>query len=413
MRIVELKANNFKRLVAVDITPEGDLVLLSGKNSSGKTSVLDAIWAALGGARACPGKPIREGAEKGEVRLVLDNGLVVERTFTPNDSYLKVTSDDGRQKFTKPQDMLDALIGKIAFDPLAFARKRPKEQVVELLGVVDIGIDLDTHERERQALYDARADANKEVKRLEGSLAGQSRYDDAPAAIISANELAAELEELNAKATKATQAQAKSKELYEEIKEQRAKLDRLQAEYDSLQEDYQNVGLWDDEIASLRARLATVEADNEKVRANERYDQLAGELDKAKAVAADQAIALKLHDERKTEALEAAKFPVEGLSFDDEGVRLNGIPLAQCSSSEQLKVAVAIAMAANPDLRVIQIREGSLLDRESLDVIAELAGARDYQVWVEVVDETGEVGVVIEGGMVAGAPVAEEVAAHA
>lgn len=58
-------------------------------------------------------------------------------------------------------------------------------------------------------------------------------------------------------------------------------------------------------------------------------------------------------------------------------------------------------MAANPDLRVIQIREGSLLDRESLDVIAELAGANDYQVWLECVDETGNLGVVIEDGMVA------------
>jgi DNA repair exonuclease SbcCD ATPase subunit len=392
MRIVQLRANNFKRLVAVEITPDGDLVLLSGRNDAGKSSVLDAIWAALGGKGACPGKPIREGAEKGDVRLELDNGLVVERTFTPKGSYLKVTADDGTKQFNKPQDMLDALVGKIAFDPLAFARKKPKEQVEELLNVVDVGLDLEAHELERTALYDKRADANREVKRLDGALAGQKRYDDAPAALVSAGDLAAEI-------TEAEKHNTERMEIGNRLRQIEEKMRALHQEKEALEKRFAASGRIDVDV--LKARLATVEADNEKVRANERHDQLANELDKAKAVAADQAIALKLHDERKETALAAAKFPVEGLSFNDEGVLYNGIPFAQCSSSEQLKVAVAIAMAANPDLRVIQIREGSLLDRESLDVIAELAGANDYQIWAEVVDESGNLGVVIEDGMVA------------
>ena len=49
MKIIALQAENLKRLVAVDIRPDGNLVQITGKNGAGKTSVLDAIWWCLAG----------------------------------------------------------------------------------------------------------------------------------------------------------------------------------------------------------------------------------------------------------------------------------------------------------------------------------------------------------------------------
>jgi len=40
------------------------------------------------------------------------------------------------------------------------------------------------------------------------------------------------------------------------------------------------------------------------------------------------------------------------------------------------------------------------LDSKSMEIIEEMAGSGGYQVWVEVVDETGKVGIVIEDGSV-------------
>jgi predicted ABC-type transport system involved in lysophospholipase L1 biosynthesis ATPase subunit len=97
----------------------------------------------------------------------------------------------------------------------------------------------------------------------------------------------------------------------------------------------------------------------------------------------------------------AAKFPLEGLGFGNGAVVYKEIPLSQASSAEQLRVSMAMAMALNPKVRVIRITDGSLLDSSSMKVIDEMANAQDFQIWCEIVDESGKVGIVIEDGAVA------------
>ena len=52
LTILQLQASNVKRLRAVNIRPDGQVVVLGGKNGAGKSSVLDAITYALAGERA-------------------------------------------------------------------------------------------------------------------------------------------------------------------------------------------------------------------------------------------------------------------------------------------------------------------------------------------------------------------------
>ena len=105
-------------------------------------------------------------------------------------------------------------------------------------------------------------------------------------------------------------------------------------------------------------------------------------------------------DAAKKNSLAKAKFPINGLSFSDEGVEYNGVHFDQASSAEKLRVSLAIAIAANPKLRVIRISDGSLLDSKNRKIIEEMATANDFQIWLESVDETGKVGIYIEDGAV-------------
>lgn len=47
MKITRLQAENFKRIIALDVRPDGSIVNIAGKNAQGKSSTLDAIEAAL------------------------------------------------------------------------------------------------------------------------------------------------------------------------------------------------------------------------------------------------------------------------------------------------------------------------------------------------------------------------------
>ena len=52
MKILRLSASNVMRLRAVEIEPAGTVQIVAGKNGAGKSSVLNALWLALGGGAA-------------------------------------------------------------------------------------------------------------------------------------------------------------------------------------------------------------------------------------------------------------------------------------------------------------------------------------------------------------------------
>src|SRR5688572_21321759 len=79
MRVVRLQAENFMRLVAIDITPEGHVVRIGGKNGAGKTAAMNSIAVALGGMALAPEEPLREGEAEGFVRVDIGEYLVTRK----------------------------------------------------------------------------------------------------------------------------------------------------------------------------------------------------------------------------------------------------------------------------------------------------------------------------------------------
>jgi hypothetical protein len=94
----------------------------------------------------------------------------------------------------------------------------------------------------------------------------------------------------------------------------------------------------------------------------------------------------------------SAKFPVPGLGFTPGGVSFKGLPFEQASQAEQLRCSVGIAVALNPKLRVILIRQGSLFDRKSMGLLRELCREYRMQAWVEAVGDEGPATVVMVDG---------------
>ena len=50
-------------------------------------------------------------------------------------------------------------------------------------------------------------------------------------------------------------------------------------------------------------------------------------------------------------------------------------------------ISTQIAMALNPKLKVIRIKNGSLLDSKTVQILEDIAEKNDYQIWLEEVSE--------------------------
>ena len=99
--------------------------------------------------------------------------------------------------------------------------------------------------------------------------------------------------------------------------------------------------------------------------------------------------------------MEKAKFPIKGLAFDEETVTFNGIPFDQISQGERIKISVAIGLVLNPKLKILLIRDASLLDEKNLEMVAKMAQKMDAQVWLERVGKGKECQIIISDGSIA------------
>jgi hypothetical protein len=429
MKIIRLQAEGFKRLVAVDISPEGDVVEVRGNNAEGKSSVLDSIFAALGGAAAMPIKPVRTGEEYALIRLDLGD-LKVTRYFSADGTdRLKVENAEGAS-YAEPQTMLNKLVGRIAFDPLAFARMKPAEQSAELRRLVPLKVDLDALAKADKADLLARRDVNRDARALEPRIAAIVLPDELPAkpdrdaiveALGSAGETNAAIER---ERVRRADMQATIERRIADAVENDERVASLRAEADRLEAVVVHVRAGTEErkaelaalplIAELvdTAKLSTDLSEADKAlavhrRAEERK-ALEKEFEALRVKSSAFSTSIEERAALRDKALAEAEMPVPGLSLatvdDEQVVTFEGEPFSQSSGAQQLRVSMALAMAANPKLRIMLIKDGSLLDKNGLQLVRDLAAEREYQIWLEAVGEGDGVGIIMEGGKVKGAP---------
>jgi hypothetical protein len=359
--------------------------------------------------------------------------------------------------------MLDALLGELSFDPLAFTRMDKREQFDVLRRFVP-DFDFAAADAANKADYDRRTEINRQAKDARTLAAGilvpegapTERIDEAAlvdelqragdhnaqletrkagretaaAKIIELRGLADSVESHTASSVQAKRAAcaATVADLERQIE---ALTERIRSTKDQSETDIanlqsgasataaahrKNADELQDKIdsapplptpidtAAVRAQLDGAKETNAIILAAELRAQ---HVARAEALEAQAAALTKAREDReaaKHAAIAAANLPVDGITFGDGEILLASVPFDQASDAEQLRASIAIAMASNPKLRVIRVRDGSLLDTDALKLLADMADERDYQVWVERVSSDGKVGFVLEDGRLKSQP---------
>lgn len=423
LKIVGLEAENFKRLRAVSVTPTGNIIEIAGNNGEGKSSLLDAIWVALKGRAAAPPEPIRQGEEVAYIELDLGKYKITRR-FTRKDDgdytdFLRVEDPDGLQ-YPKPQATLDGLLGAIGFDPFAFVNMKPADQAKALLQLVPLEVDLAELAALDKRIYDTRRDTNRDLKQAKARLDALPTGEKLPVADIDA--LRAQL----------NTAAEHNGQITEKKAHRAGYLERMTADRNRLQEDRDRIAalvkLADELEADLAARqkqvdeakplpepidtaavsaeLSKAERAKEANRELEMRDIVAAEVTELTAKSEGFTKRLEENEASRQAALAKATMPIEGLGVivDEEGARVtyNQVPFEQISKADQIRASTAIAMAANPELRVLRISDGALLDDHSMSILQELSTAHDFQLWIELVKPSESTGIILEDGAIVG-----------
>ncbi len=410
MKLIRLEAIDFKRLSAVAIDADNENpIVLTGDNGQGKTSILDAIMWAL--TRSGVEKPIRNGAESATVALKLSDGT--DRTYTVKrkakgaNAYLDITADDG-SKMPSPQKFLDSLIGNLAFDPEAFTRLKPKEQAEALRQAV--GLDTSDLDDAYKTSYAQRTEANRVKDNAEKVFKACPVVAAQPLEPKDAAALVAERDELNQKLQMVSAAEQaliecddrisqcrESIKMLEEklrlVREHLAKNEEERTAYAaSVENRTSDAAGADKRIAVINAELAGITEHNAKNTEHNRAIEDRKVKEDAYRAAVKRSMDLDAEVKRiqaeKEARIAAAKFPVPGLSIEDDTVLVNDVPFSDLNTAERIKISALIAMAQNPELKVIFVREGALVSRANLAVLANLAKEHDCQCWIEKFSES-------------------------
>lgn len=414
MKILKLVAENFKKLSAVEIAPDGNMVVISGKNGAGKSSVLDAIEAALCGGRTLPKQPIKTGELRAKVEVDMGE-YKVTRTFFGAVSSLKVeTTGETKAKISSPQAFLDGVVGDLSFDPLAFLKKQPAEQRNTLMGF--LGLNLEEFTNKIANIKIQRSDIRKEKKRKLHEAESLVFTPNLPPQEISAQSLLEEHQAIiahNEKCHNVTldntitqnrlEANAKDIQVAEKsIRDWQNRLTSLQAQKNELGRSLQPEIIKQD-LAEVEEKLKSLSATNEAIRRNEQQRQANMAVDRCLLNYAQLGDEIKIIENQKARKLAETVMPVEGLTILPDGLAFAGIPLEQVNTAKKLDICVSISMAMNPKLKVLRIN-GNDLDTESLQAIGKIADNQGYQIWIEKVSDGDKIGFYIEDGHLTGEP---------
>lgn len=409
MQIVELRAENFKRIEAVEIKPDGSVVIISGANNAGKSSVVDAIFAALQARtmlKEIP-EPVRTGQKGATITLDLGEYKVVRNIEPSGKTRLTVTAKSGAP-VKSPQGVIDGLLASLCIDPSAFTKLKPADQVEMLVQLVDTEGFLEKNEESRLAWYAHRTEKGRTRDQCKAVLDAAPR-PDLPDVKPNPEGIKTKLDQARNDSVKRFDLLGQKTRTIKEVNGIAQEITNLQ---ESLEKYKAALAAIVNELENLppEADIEAIEQEHsDAILVLAKFDQMEawGEAgvkhEAAEKAYADATNNLTIIADNRKKWLSRAELPVPGLGFDFETpcVMYDGVPLQQASTSQQLRVGAAIAMACKPGLSVIRIKDGNCLDAASMEMVTTMAEENDFQLWIEKVDDSGDIGFYIEDGRLA------------
>lgn len=435
MKISHLRISNILGIDEFEMSPGGTLTEISGDNGLGKTSILEAIKAAMVGGHDAT--LLRKGAEKGEIVLVLDDGTQLHKQVSASKSSLDLFDAAGK-KVPRPSDTIKGLSDLLSVNPVDFLTAPKKDRVQVLLEAMPIAVDaerlskisnlpltaqnglsgLAVLEYIRLQVYEDRTGTNRAVLEKEATInqltlampevpGGAEGDEDQLQTQLNTARTARDTEtkriddkltglrQISNTAVQALREAAQVK--IDAIKEQLAA--DVDAEKATLAETERKAGLQREKaVATFTATEGPINITLSAIRANrnaaakreqtrQTIEQMETELGDLRGDAAKQTAAITAIDEYKSELLDA--LPIPGLAVLNGDVLRHGVPFDRLNTAQQVDIAIEIAKLRAGDLAVCCVDRFECLSPDTFTEFKERAEQSNLQLFVTRV-EPGE-----------------------
>lgn len=397
MRLARVVIDNILGIEHLELAP-GTITVIEGANGVGKTSVLEAIKAGLGGGRDAT--LLRQGAAEGQVVLVLDDGTEISKRVRADGPTAVTVKHPTFGKIAKPQGFLDKLADALSVNPVSFITATSAERAKVLLDVLPVpatdedlraaGVTelppesrngLQRIDAARRQVYDERTGVNRAAKEKRATIAqleasvppttGSNPSAEAEAAETEASRLRAvrdadvqKIRDDEAAREKAVNVETETaiRHLEMERTEKLAEIRRQANEYrEAVRADLEPKIFEATKAASTaRERVARWGAD-EKARAYIKENQ--GAAAQLEATSETLSATLAALDALKDKAL--AALPIKGVEVKDGDVLVDGIPFDRVNKARQVRVALNVARLRAGQLGLVCVDGLESLDAET------------------------------------------------
>ncbi|EUJ64829.1 AAA family ATPase [Listeria fleischmannii] len=409
MKINQLEIENVKRVKAVKFEPaKNGLTILGGKNNQGKTSVLDAIAWALGGNKYKPSQSTREGSVTPPFLSVkLNNGLIVERKG--KNSELKVLDPNGEKG---GQQLLNSFVEEFAIDLPKFMNATNKEKAQILLKIIGVGDQLFQLEEQEHDMYNQRHAIGQIMDQKVKFAKEQPYYPDAPKEIVSASDLISKQSEILARNGENQKKRSQLQQLQQQFEFENQRIQELEMQLDELKNTHSKTTtdleianktvqeLQDESTEELEKNIAEIDEVNRLVRANLDKDKAEDDAKQYQQQYNELTSKINKIREEKTELLNHAELPLEGLSVVDGELTYNEQKWDNMSGSDQLKVSTAIVRKLKPDCGFILLDKLEQMDADVLEEFGKWLEEQDLQAIATRVSVGEECSIIIEDGYI-------------
>lgn len=437
-KLLKAKIKQFKAIKDFEADVDGQNFWLVADNDYGKTSFMTFLKASMGDFSGLP-----EGIKsQGEFWLDKDGKKYHSKIEQKNGkTILKVTYPDGHVEEKKT--IIRALFGGVDFDIEKFVndsktaegRRNQVQTFKEMLAPEDLQILINI-ENEIKKVYDDRTEITKKIDALSGFIKECKLFGD------ELNTQPVDVTALNAELQKANEFNQKIKDVKTRIEnraksiidrekdienknkliaDKEAEIERIKAEIVGIKSNIVDLDAalitekqvqrdaekWVAEkgipmdTASIMAALNSASETNIKAsKAADQKEKIA-KLESYQAIHQDYTVEIELKREAIRECIRSIESPVKGLSYEDETLIYNGVPVnnESLSTSQKLELGAKMHMAKNPDCGMLLLEHGESIGTKRLQLILDLAKQNNWQVIAEQVvrgKETLEAELMIE-----------------